>query len=103
MKKRPYRPCLRRQVTAKNMHYTYLLKSEKKDWVYVGPTSNLKKRLIQHNLGQVKSTKAYMPLKLVYYEAYLTIDIARAREREIKDSRQEKESLISKLALSSNG
>lgn len=36
--------------------------------------------------GQVKSTKHYEPLILVYYEAYLTKEATIKREMEIKNS-----------------
>lgn len=41
---------------------------------------------MQHNEGEVQSTKSYIPLKLVYYEAFLTEDAARKRESSVKKS-----------------
>ncbi|MEK7188609.1 MAG: GIY-YIG nuclease family protein [Patescibacteria group bacterium] len=66
------------------MHYVYILKSLKNNEVYVGFSSNLRTRLELHNLGRVKSTKAYKPWKLVYYEAYKAKEDATRRERELK-------------------
>lgn len=70
----------------KTMYYFYVLQSQKnRDWFYKGSTPDLKKRIEKHNLGQVIATKPYIPLKLVYYEAYLTKDSAIAREMSVKN------------------
>jgi putative endonuclease len=67
------------------MWYVYVLQSSKKrNWFYKGSTNNLKRRFLQHSNGEVQSTKAYLPLRLVYYEAYLTEKAARIRESSIK-------------------
>jgi len=52
------------------MNYVYLLKSKVRKWYYIGSTRDLKNQLIEHNNGRVKSTKAYKPFDLIYYEAY---------------------------------
>ncbi len=82
------------------MAFVYLLKSLKEDWVYVGSTNNLVKRLEQHNRGEARSTKFRAPYKLIYFEEFDKISSARAREKEIKTSRFQK---LKILALSSNG
>ncbi len=70
----------------KTMYYFYVLQSQtNKDWFYKGSTPDLKKRIEKHNLGQVTATKPYLPLRLVYYEAYLTKDSAIAREMSVKN------------------
>ncbi len=67
-------------------HYVYVLKSLRKDFLYVGFTSDLKKRLTQHNGKLVVSTKPYVPLELIYYEACRNLkDVAR-REKYLKTS-----------------
>jgi len=48
------------------MHYVYVIKSLKSDFVYIGQTSDLKLRFPQHNAGKKTATKAYAPFKLVY-------------------------------------
>ena len=69
------------------MYYFYVLQSlKKKEWFYKGSTINLIKRLQKHNNGQVKSTKPYAPLRVVYYEAYLDKESAIAREMSVKKS-----------------
>jgi putative endonuclease len=80
------------------MHYVYLLKSLKHDWVYVGSTSDLIKRLKEHNKGEVRSTKNRIPYKLAYYEAYENIQYARDREKEIKRNRSKKEDILKRFS-----
>ncbi len=53
------------------MHYVYILKSLSNSKSYVGSTSvEVDKRLLQHNIGMNKWTKANGPFELVYYESY---------------------------------
>jgi len=66
------------------MHYVYLLKSKKSDYLYMGSTNNLERRLIEHNKGSVYSTKKYAPFRLAYYEAYLDRQDAIERENKLK-------------------
>ena len=68
------------------MFYTYILESIKNKTLYIGYTSDLKKRFKEHNLGQNTSTKQFLPWKIIYYEAYLEIDDAKRRERYFKTS-----------------
>lgn len=51
-------------------YYLYVLKSEKDSDLYIGKTVDLIRRVREHNLGSVQSTKGRRPLKLIYYEAY---------------------------------
>lgn len=67
------------------MHYVYILKSEINKDIYVGFSSDLKTRFQQHNSGKVKSTQAYKPWILVYYEAYLNKHDATQREKQLKN------------------
>ena len=66
------------------MFYTYVLQSECDGNFYVGYTKDLKLRFDQHNKGQVESTKARLPLKLIYYEACLKQEDAIKREKYFK-------------------
>ena len=69
------------------MYYVYILQSDKrKNWLYKGSTSDLKRRLIEHNSGKNFSTAPYIPFTLIYYEAYLLKSDAEARERYLKTS-----------------
>ncbi|MFH0873320.1 MAG: GIY-YIG nuclease family protein [Candidatus Komeilibacteria bacterium] len=62
------------------MYYVYILFSKNKNKKYLGSTSNLKERLKYHNDGLVKSTKAYRPWKIIYYEAHSNKTLARKAE-----------------------
>lgn len=66
------------------MHYVYVLKSLKDAKLYSGYSSDLKKRLLEHNKGRVDSTKRRKPFKLIYYEAYLNQQDATTREKFFK-------------------
>ncbi len=50
--------------------YVYVLRSLKKDYIYVGFTTDLKRRFPEHNSGKEFSTKPYIPFDLIHYEAY---------------------------------
>lgn len=52
--------------------------------VYIGYTSDLKKRLKEPNQGLNFSTKSKKPWKLIYYEDCLQIDDAKRREKYLK-------------------
>jgi len=67
-----------------NMYYVYLLKSLKTKWVYIGYTSDLIRRLLEHQSGKNYSTRKYLPVKLVYYEAYSSRKDAVEREKILK-------------------
>jgi len=65
-------------------HYVYILKSSKNGDLYTGCTSDLRKRLDQHNDGKSRYTKDRGPYELLYYEASLNKEDAFARERYLK-------------------
>lgn len=60
--------------------YVYVLKSLNKNFMYVGFTSNLKRRFKEHNSGLEFSTKHYIPFDLIHYEAYRNEKDAKRRE-----------------------
>lgn len=64
--------------------YVYILKSLKKEFMYVGSTNNLKRRIAEHNEGVVQSTKAYRPFRIVAYVAVETERKARELEKYFK-------------------
>ena len=66
------------------MYYVYLLRSEKDEKFYTGSTDDLKRRIVEHEAGYVKSTVNRKPFKLIYYEACLNEADARRRERFLK-------------------
>ena len=66
------------------MHYLYILKSLKDNRLYIGQTSDLRRRINEHNNGENKSTSSRTPFKLVYYEAYANKIDACKREANLK-------------------
>ncbi|MFQ5573053.1 MAG: GIY-YIG nuclease family protein [Nitrosopumilaceae archaeon] len=60
---------------------------------YIGSTGNLKRRLLEHTQGLVKSTKNRRPLELVYKEIFETKKEAQNRERYFKDGGKAKKIL----------
>lgn len=69
------------------MFYTYILLSKKDGKFYIGFTSDLRKRIIEHKSGNVKSTKGSLPVKLIFYECYLCKYDALRREKYLKTSK----------------
>jgi putative endonuclease len=59
----------------------YALKSQFDGRIYVGMTTNLKRRIKEHNSKQNKSTKAYCPWDLIYSETCSDYEQARIREK----------------------
>lgn len=66
------------------MFYVYVLLSNKDKKYYIGFTTDLKKRIKEHILGNVSATSYRRPLELVYYECYKERKIAQKRERQLK-------------------
>lgn len=74
-------------------YYVYIVTNSEKEVLYTGVTNNLLRRLIEHreNRGD-ESTFAgkYYCNKLVYYEHFVQVEHAIAREKQIKNWRREK-------------
>ena len=66
------------------MFYVYVLYSNDFDRYYVGMTKYLENRLNEHNLGKMKSTKAFIPWIMVHNEVFETRLLARQREKYLK-------------------
>ncbi|MFA5747684.1 MAG: GIY-YIG nuclease family protein [Candidatus Absconditabacterales bacterium] len=63
------------------MYFVYVIKSKNYNYIYVGLTDCIERRLSQHNGGKEKTTKHYAPFKLIYTEELLTRIEARGREK----------------------
>lgn len=59
----------------------YAIQSKKDGRIYVGFTTDLNKRLKEHNSGKTKSTKFYIPWKIIYFEVCINRMEARNREK----------------------
>ena len=65
-------------------YYVYVLISEEDGNYYTGYTSNIRQRLAEHQAGKVYSTKARLPVKLIYFEGCLNQQDATRREKYLK-------------------
>ncbi|MFC1613552.1 GIY-YIG nuclease family protein [Patescibacteria group bacterium] len=81
------------------MYYVYLLKSLKDKGYYIGYSSDLKIRFIQHADGEVKATKNRRPIEVIYYEAYNFKELAQERERQLKNFGSAYTGLLKRLRL----
>jgi putative endonuclease len=74
----------------------YIMTNQYNTVLYTGVTNNLKRRVWEHKegLGSI-FTSRYKTTKLIYYEVYENINLAIAREKQIKGgSRQKKLDLV---------
>ena len=69
------------------MYKVYVIKSTIKKFTYVGFTSDLERRLHEHQSGFNRSTKPYRPFELIYSEDAATSKEARMREKYLKSGR----------------
>lgn len=67
--------------------YVYILHNSQKNFIYIGYTEDLIERVKYHNSGRVKSTKSYLPLQLIHYEAYNVKSDAKRKEKYLKTNR----------------
>ena len=68
------------------LYYTYVILSVKFERYYVGLTANVEQRVKTHNTGKVKSTKPFIPWKLIHVEEHNTRQEARTREKYLKSA-----------------
>ena len=70
--------------------YTYIITNNYRTTFYVGVTTDLNKRITEHQneIGSV-FTKKYNLKDLVYYEIFTDINQAIAREKQIKNWKKE--------------
>jgi putative endonuclease len=66
------------------MFYVSVLPSFEENGLYIGFSTNLKKRIAEHEHGASFATKYRGPWKLIYYEAYVDRHDAEGRERYLK-------------------
>ena len=66
------------------MYYVYAIRSLVRNYIYVGLTNMVERRINEHNKGQNRSTKAYIPFNLIYVEMFNTREKARKKEIYLK-------------------
>ncbi|MCB2197641.1 MAG: GIY-YIG nuclease family protein [Bacteroidetes bacterium] len=74
------------------MYYVYLLESISTGKYYIGQTEKLESRLQKHNKGYVRSTKPYIPWKIIAYKivetrkeaVYLENKLKKLKKRELQ-------------------
>ena len=66
------------------MYFVYAIKSLVRNYIYVGLTNNLERRISDHNRGGNKTTKPYLPFVMIYSEKFETRSEARIKEKYLK-------------------
>ena len=66
------------------MFYVYVLQSEFDQGLYIGFSTDLRRRVREHQAGEAAATAPRGPWRLIYYEAYLEELDALGRERYLK-------------------
>jgi putative endonuclease len=69
------------------IYFVYVLISLKDKKFYIGYTSDLKRRIFQHNQGKTDSLKNRGPLKLIYFEGFVNKKDAQEKEKFYKSGR----------------
>ena len=85
-----------------NMKYfVYILQSLKDRKFYIGCTSDLNKRVVEHNQGKNRSTRFRIPLVLIYSEEFDDKYLAFKREFFLKSTKGflEKKRIIESLNI----
>jgi len=82
-----------------HLYYVYILTNSNHNVLYTGITNDLERRCYEHkNKMVIGFTRKYNIDKLIYYEIFDFVDLAIAREKQIKGySRAKKVNLINKF------
>ena len=77
------------------MYYVYILTNWNHHVMYIGVTNNIRRRLHEHkNKLLAGFTEKYHVDKLVYMESCADVNVAIAREKQLKGWRREKKNLL---------
>ena len=80
------------------MYIVYVIEHTKTQDRYIGKTSNLKKRVFEHNRGKQTATKRVSgEWILVYAEAYRSKSDADVRERRLKSHGRAKQEMFKRI------
>lgn len=84
---------------SERQYCVYILTNAHNTVLYTGVTNNLQRRVLEHKAGEGGTfTKKYRITKLVYFESGDDVNIAIAREKQIKaGSRRKKIELIESI------
>ena len=78
-------------------YFVYILQSQQTGAYYKGITHNLENRITEHNAGEMKSTKAYRPWRIIGYVEKPTRSEALILEKKLKNlTRKRLEEFIEK-------
>ena len=66
------------------MYHVYAIGNRKKNYIYVGLTNNVDRRINEHKKGWVKTTRTFAPFNTILIEQYPTRLQARKREKYLK-------------------
>lgn len=77
-------------MTNDKKFYVYILRSLKDHSYYVGQCNDLDWRMSKHSEGMSKYTVSKRPLRLVYFEVYLSRQESIKREKQIKRMKSRK-------------
>jgi len=66
------------------MYFVYAIQSLSRNYIYVGLTNDLGRRLGQHNQGREITTRSYAPFRILLSEQFATRAEAREREKYLK-------------------
>ncbi len=92
-------PFVSARAMREHRYFVYMMQSTSRHVLYIGVTSKLVQRVMQHKSGEIEGfTADYRCDRLVYYEVYDRVQRAIAREKQLKGWRREKkEWLIARM------
>ena len=64
--------------------FVYILKSLKNNRFYIGSTTDIRQRELEHKVGKVKATRHILPIKMEFFKEYDNIRLARKIECKLK-------------------
>jgi len=79
-------------------YYVYLLK-DANNKLYIGYSNNLERRISEHKNRKVYTTKRMHNVELIYYECYIDENLARIREKKLKQFGSSYVGLLKRIGL----
>ncbi len=80
------------------MYYVYILQDQDKK-LYIGYSGNIERRLAEHLIGKVYTSRRMNEARLIYYEAYKSEVMAKNRERKLKQYGSSYHGLLKRLEI----